>query len=116
MTDVVAVAQVWEVVDHVCTACLGRILKRQSHQGRTIYRCADCGATGHGRQGLTHPPICMCGSRLGNRDAGIRCTANDNPSAERPWEIIAREIAPGTKLKPAARKGGKGQPGPGLFS
>ena len=85
----------WELTPHCCSQCLGRVLVRPANGEAKIYRCADCGATGIGRQGLSHPPICMCGSRIGKKgiyDAHIRCVANDDPGPERPWEIIAREL------------------------
>lgn len=87
MTD-----RVWAITDHACLACFGRVLERKPKDGPRVFRCANCGVEGEGRQGLTHPPICACSAKLGKRDAGIRCVRNDRPRPELPSEIVAREV------------------------
>jgi hypothetical protein len=92
MTDT---PDVWEITPHACGVCLGRILVRPANGQARAYRCADCSATGIGRQGQRHPPICACSRGTGKRgiyDARLRCVANDNPGPESPWEIIAEEL------------------------
>lgn len=84
---------VWSLTDHLCGTCLGRVLERPECDGRPLYRCSNCGVEGEGRQGLTHPPICACGSRLGKRDAGIRCVLNRRQRPDLLGEIIAAEVA-----------------------
>lgn len=82
----------WALTDHVCSACLGRVLERKPAEGPREFRCSNCGATGNSRQGLTHPPICACSTKVGKRDAGVRCIPNPRPRPELPSEILAREI------------------------
>lgn len=85
----------WTITDHVCLACLGRVLERKGGEGEAtrIFRCSNCGASGIGRSGLSHPPICACGSKVGNKDAGLRCVRNDRQRPELLSEIIVREVA-----------------------
>lgn len=84
---------VWKITDHVCGACLSRIVERKPKDGPRVFRCSNCGVEGEGRQGLSHPPICACASKIGKRDAGIRCVRNDRQRPEMPGEIVAKEIA-----------------------
>jgi hypothetical protein len=88
-----AADHIWALTEHVCGACLGRVLEAAPKDGPRIFRCASCGAKGEGRKGLSHPPICACGSKEGKRDAGIRCVPNDRPRPELPFEYLAREVA-----------------------
>lgn len=84
---------VWRLTSHLCGACLGRVLERLEDDGRPLYRCSNCGVEGEGRQGLSHPSICACGSKLGKRDAGIRCIRNPRPRPSLPGEFLAAEVA-----------------------
>jgi len=68
----------WEITNHVCRRCLGRLLK----SGLTV-RCADCGATVKG----AIDQLCACGVKTANgADAGMRC----QPNPER--KVIQQEI------------------------
>ena len=83
----------WRLEPHVCLVCMGRIVSRlpkreRGSEERRVYRCTNCGATGRG-QART---LCMCGTRYGGRDAGIRCTPNPSRSTECPSEITAKEV------------------------
>lgn len=83
---------VWSLTDHICGQCLARVLERREADGMRKFRCSNCGVEGEGRQGLAHPPICACSSKLGKRDAGIRCVRNERARPELPSEIVAREV------------------------
>lgn len=83
---------VFSMTDHVCATCLARVLERRPADGPPVFRCSNCGAEGEAHQGLIHPPICACGARVGNRDAGIRCVSNSSPRPELPGEIVAMEF------------------------
>lgn len=85
--------QVWGLTPHVCLNCLGRVLEAVGQDGAVTYRCSNCGVEAEGRKGAAHPPICACGAKLGRRDAGIRCVANERQRPELPSEIVAREVA-----------------------
>lgn len=78
----------WALTAHVCRACMGRVLMRESVDGRRVYRCSNCGAE---REGANEAAVCCCGIRFGRgrRDAGIRCVPNPAPTPECPAEIVA---------------------------
>lgn len=74
----------WEITDHVCRVCLGRVLAR-----RGVYRCADCGAEGHGEPAS----VCACGATLKpGKNAGMRCVKNEQRSPEAPQEIAVKYV------------------------
>lgn len=63
--------------------------------GRTLYRCSNCGAEAEG-----HAPdvLCACGLKLRAIapsqhlvDAGLRCQVNPSPTAAFPSQIVAAE-------------------------
>lgn len=71
----------WEITDHCCRRCFGRILRR----GETVC-CADCGAEAEGEP----QELCACGTRFANgKPMGLRCVANPNVSADLPMQIVA---------------------------
>ena len=78
----------WRIEDHVCGACLGRVVSRKAKGETRIVRCTNCGLSG--ARSVTS--ICACGSKIGPKDAGIRCVPNPRRSPESPSEIIAKEI------------------------
>ena len=84
-------AHQWELTDHVCRVCFGRILRRKTDDGeRLVYRCANCGTESEGRRETV---LCCCGIKLKTgTDAGIRCVVNDNRSPECPSEIVAEQV------------------------
>lgn len=82
----------WGITAHVCRICLGRVLARVTFDGRTIFRCSNCGVE---REGADETVICTCGLKLKTKiDAGIRCTPNDQKSPECVSEIIATQVQP----------------------
>ena len=87
----------WQITDHVCRVCFGRVLRSLDRQR---HRCADCGATG----GNKVTDLCACGAMLHTKaNAGLRCIKNpDGPTAECPAEIIVDYV--GIAVKPAAEK------------
>lgn len=79
--------ELWELTDHVCRACFGRIvLSADAGPGRR-YRCTNCGLEAIGRDPAC---VCACGLRLKNgKDAGLRCERNGAPTPEFPSEVVA---------------------------
>ena len=74
----------WTLTDHVCRICFGRVLERTD--GRQHFaRCSHCGAEARG----THLALCACGTKIGGRDAGLRCAPNPDRSPDDPAEYIA---------------------------
>lgn len=62
----------WDVSDHACRICLGRVLTG-TRDGIKVSRCAECGREAEGGS----KSICCCGVRAkGGRDAGFRCIKN----------------------------------------
>ena len=77
----------WQIEQHVCAICFGRLLSRNSdHEGARIYCCPNCGEE---REGASVRVLCSCGIKLRARSAGIRCAVNPNKSPEWPMEIVA---------------------------
>lgn len=63
----------WELVDHACRHCSGRLLERVRADGVKVYRCCECEATEVG----THEALCWCGC--------------DDPALGRVWECVRNE-------------------------
>ena len=54
----------WQVVDHACRICGGRILQNHGEQtvnGLPLYQCADCGESATGK---TPSDLCWCGFHM----------------------------------------------------
>jgi hypothetical protein len=77
----------WVLEPHVCKECLGRLLSRTDEAGRTITRCADCGAELHGR----HEELCCCGALPPTSKVKLRCVRNDHVTPESAAEVIVIE-------------------------
>lgn len=65
----------WELTDHVCRVCGGRILLCVSGQGPTgggnpIWRCADCGVA---CASIGPASICWCGFTHRGQDQSVYC-------------------------------------------
>lgn len=80
----------WEITDHLCRNCYGRILettKQVSSGFVKEVRCSNCGFSAVGPA----TRLCWCGHKLpGGRNAGLRCQKNESPTPEMPGEIIVR--------------------------
>lgn len=99
----------WELTDHVCRVCLGRVLRRKV-PGGWVNRCADCGAEMAGKV----ENLCACGAKLKTgKNAGFRCRANpDGSTPESPAEIVVMFVGlEPVHHAPATLRDG----GPGLF-
>lgn len=90
---------VWAISDHICAACLGRILVGRFRigsdgmpnlnaphtDGVMVARCADCGRLEVGDESV----LCCCGATIRGQDAGLECRANTEKTATYPVEIVA---------------------------
>jgi hypothetical protein len=83
-------AKYWSITDHVCLACLGRVLASAPLGATRIFRCVNCGATTDA-VGAAPGSICACAARVGKKDAGLRCVRNDRQRPELMCEIIAKD-------------------------
>jgi hypothetical protein len=84
----------WQITDHVCRVCLGRVL---FDPARNISRCADCGLEGEGG----HESVCVCGVNFSSgNSAGLRCIRNPSIGPDAPQEIMVERVvaAPATFL------------------
>jgi hypothetical protein len=86
----------WEIADHVCRNCFGRVLKlARAHRAKTDQpedkprvRCSNCGLESEGN----YRSICCCGLKVGERQAKLRCVRSRCPSPEFPSEVTAEEV------------------------
>jgi hypothetical protein len=80
----------YQLTDHVCRGCFGRVLMRETFDHRRIYRCAQCGIPE--RAGKNETVFCCCGIKLkGGKDAGVRCKVNEDRSSEFTSEVMAEQ-------------------------
>lgn len=98
----------WDLTDHVCRVCLGRVLRRKGPAGGWVHRCADCGLEVTGRV----EALCACGARLKTgKNAGLRCRKNpDGPTPESPSEVVVLFVGfePAPERPATLRDGGFG--------
>lgn len=74
----------YELTNHCCKTCLGRIL----FDG-TRHRCSNCGA----ESSTGHEGICACGAKMrSGRSAGIRCAVNTKRDASFPGEVVVEQV------------------------
>jgi hypothetical protein len=74
----------YEILDHVCRHCLGRIVY---DPWRNLVKCVRCGVEFNGEvEGL-----CMCGVKAGKFNQLLVCVKNPNKSPTSPNEIVAME-------------------------
>ena len=82
----------WELIPHVCTVCMGRLLRRYLGGGRRKkyeYRCACCGDS---HVLYEDDPIpCWCGKDAGTHGKIFECVINSNRRPELPNEILVLE-------------------------
>ena len=84
-----AARDTWELTEHCCRVCFGRVLKatQATEVGVHRYRCSNCALEGLGRH---ERAICACGLKTKRgQDLGVRCIRNPEPTPEQPCEIIA---------------------------
>ncbi len=79
--------ELWEVADHACRHCLGRVLQRLVRGVAVEVRCAQCGARSDGG----HLALCCCGAECGALEYPLECFKNPTVSIDVPHEIMVRE-------------------------
>jgi hypothetical protein len=83
----------FELTNHVCRRCFGRVLARPLPDGSCLFLCAECELEAIGQ---TPAVMCACGMRgrgekgAGGLDMGLRCVANPKPSPLAPMRVIAQ--------------------------
>jgi len=78
----------WEIIDHVCQHCAGRIISRTNEEGEPQHRCTNCGAEVIGQ----HKDLCWCGASVKKYGHVFECFVNPKKSILMPQEILIREI------------------------
>ena len=112
----------YEIVDHLCRHCLGRLILDRVN---SVVKCARCGT--ESRQGKIHTTLdipkekagakgfkpmldagalveslCMCGVRAGKFDRLFVCVKNPDKSKTSPNEIVVMEV-PGQTATPSQK-------------
>lgn len=77
----------WEIVDHACRHCMGRLVVRQNEEGQSFTRCCECGAEVLGG----HDALCWCGVEVRGESHVFECFRNLRQNMEVPQEILVRE-------------------------
>lgn len=77
----------WELVEHACQHCLGRVLVRRKRGVTVEARCAECGA--HSFEGIAD--VCCCGAQCGTIGHVLECFRNPAPTPALPQEVLVRE-------------------------
>lgn len=77
----------WELVDHACKICSGRILRRVNADGTEVHRCCECGESKPGG----HEVLCWCGAEVRGHGFVFECFKNKDVSLNAPQEILVRE-------------------------
>ena len=91
----------WDITPHVCSACLGRVLRAQ---GSGLYRCSSCdvetadGPAGICGCGIAVGPIAMRAGLAGSR---FHCGPNPRRGADSPAQISILFGDPGDAVEPA---------------
>lgn len=83
----------FEVLDHCCRVCGGRLLAAETDLGSTLVRCSECTAQAETQAKAerlrAYLPLCFCGVRLASgADAQLRCRRVASPTPERPQEVV----------------------------
>ena len=90
----------YQIAEHCCRICGGRLLVADPGEGPSLVRCAECG-----HETLTDDILdaCPCGIRLASgTDARLRCTVNDRKTSAMPNELLVTRLSPVTDQAEAA--------------
>ena len=77
----------WNISDHSCRHCMGRVLIGQSSDGLPLAHCSECGEEMVGG----HDAICWCGVEMPGHGRTFECFHNPRISLSAPQEIRVRE-------------------------
>ena len=77
----------WEIVDHACRHCLGRLVRSVKLDRSVVHRCCECGASEEGN----NENLCWCGAVALGQGKMFECFPNPNKSSSVPQEILVRE-------------------------
>ncbi len=79
----------WNLTNHACRHCLGRLLTRQVDVVKVETKCAECEASVTGE----HEALCCCGVECGSLGKVLECYVNDHAGKSIPQAILVRERA-----------------------
>lgn len=77
----------WELVDHACRLCLGRIVVRRQRGVTVEARCCECGQHAFG----DIADVCCCGADCGTAGRVLECFRNPDITPSVPQEVLVRE-------------------------
>lgn len=78
----------WQISNHACGNCFGRVLQRAVGGVVVEARCAECG---NGVQGPVEQ-LCACGMACGDIGYVLKCVRNPTVTKENPHEVLIREV------------------------
>ncbi len=81
-------ARLWEIVDHACRHCFGRLVRSANAEGSIVHRCCECGASEKGG----NENLCWCGTEVLGHGKIFECFPNPNKSSSCTQEILVREL------------------------
>lgn len=79
----------WELVDHACRLCLGRLLMRVDAMGKVEVMCAECETSA----AANVESLCCCGADCRSHGRILECYKNGSPSKHAPQAVLVRERA-----------------------
>jgi hypothetical protein len=77
----------WELIDHACRHCMGRLAKRVNPDGSVVHRCCECGASVEGE----HSKLCWCGAEVRGHGSVFECVRNNGLAKTTRQEVLVRE-------------------------
>jgi hypothetical protein len=80
----------FQLTDHVCRNCLGRVLRRHDLDGATVVQCSNCAHEAVGEPAA----ICCCGIKRGRYDR-LRCVRIEHRIEGVAAEVVVTEVDDG---------------------
>jgi hypothetical protein len=90
----------WQLSNHACRHCFGRVLQRVVRGEVSEVRCAECGKRADGAPRM----LCVCGMECGALGYALECFRNPRVTDEVPHEVLVRERRVEATQKAPARR------------
>jgi len=88
--------QKWELLDHCCQYCLGRLVQSTDETtGQKTVMCVECEASAIGE----HDALCCCGVEAGALGRVLECIRNPVKSPQAPQVVLVREKIEGFEIQ-----------------
>lgn len=90
-----AAKPLFQLLDHCCRICGGRLLQGEAAGREALIRCAECGTSETTGKPRPYEVLCCCGVKLASgADAGLRCRRAVKPTPEKPHEVVVKREEP----------------------